>query len=48
MKKLTLSFWLALAAAGIFVAQTASPFSQTMRTDDPAPTCPPECGQLAR
>jgi len=37
MKKLVLSFWLALAAAGLFVAQSA------MRADDPAPTCPPEC-----
>lgn len=41
MKKLTLSFWLALAAAGIFVIQAAGTSQQ--RFDDPAPTCPPKC-----
>ena len=44
MKKLTLSFWLALAAAGIFIAQAASPFSSNSRFGDPIPTCPPRCG----
>jgi hypothetical protein len=41
MKKLTLSFWLALAAAGVFVIQAAGP--GTFHFDDPAPTCPPDC-----
>ena len=40
MKKLTLSFWLALATASIFAIQLASPLS---RHDDPIPTCPPKC-----
>ena len=43
MKKLTLSFWLALAAAGIFTIQLASPISHQRHFDDPIPTCPPEC-----
>jgi len=43
MKKLTLSFWLALAVAGIFVAQSASPFGKNVRFGDPIPTCPPLC-----
>jgi hypothetical protein len=47
MKKLTLSFWLALAAAGMFVIQAAAPFSHQVRLDDPAPTCPPDCERLA-
>lgn len=47
MKKLTLSFWLALAVAGIFVAEAASPFSRNARLGDPIPTCPPQC-PLAR
>jgi hypothetical protein len=42
MKKLTLSFWLALAAAGLLVTQTTS-LSAKFRFDDPAPTCPPLC-----
>ncbi|MBZ5608676.1 MAG: hypothetical protein LAP38_10485 [Acidobacteriia bacterium] len=46
MKKLTLSFWLALAAAGLFVLQAAGPFSHPTRMDDPMPTCPPECGPI--
>jgi hypothetical protein len=46
MKKLTLSFWLALAAAGMFVIQAAGPLSH--RTDDPLPTCPPDCERVAR
>jgi hypothetical protein len=44
MKKLTVSFWLTLAAAGLLILQAASPFSHQTRTDDPIPTCPPECG----
>jgi len=43
MKKLTLSFWLALAAAGLFIIQAAAPSANPTRMDDPAPTCPPEC-----
>jgi hypothetical protein len=43
MKKLTLSFWLALAAAGMFVIQAAGPLSHNVVVDDPAPTCPPDC-----
>jgi hypothetical protein len=46
MKKLTLSFWLALAAAGLFVLDAAGPFSHQTRFDDPMPTCPPECGPI--
>jgi len=41
MRKLTLSFWLALAAAGIFVIQATGKAQH--RFDDPAPTCPPDC-----
>jgi len=43
MKKLTLSFWLALAAAGIFVIQAAGTSANQTRFDDPIPTCPPTC-----
>src|SRR5580704_1864326 len=43
MKNLTLSFWLALAAASIIVVQNATPLSSQVRTDLPIPTCPPEC-----
>jgi hypothetical protein len=43
MKRFTLSFWLALAVAGLFVIQTAAPYSHKMRMDDPFPTCPPLC-----
>jgi hypothetical protein len=43
MKKLKLSFWLALATASIFAIQLASPISHSSRYDDPIPTCPPEC-----
>ena len=43
MKKLTLSFWLALATASIFATQIASPFTHQVRFDDPIPTCPPDC-----
>jgi hypothetical protein len=43
MKKLTLSFWLALAAAGIIAIQAAAPKSTIVRTDVPIPTCPPDC-----
>lgn len=43
MKKLTLSFWLALAAAGIFGIQAMAPKSQAIQTDLPIPTCPPDC-----
>jgi hypothetical protein len=43
MKKFTLSFWLALAAAGFFVIQTAAPYSHKTHMDDPFPTCPPLC-----
>ena len=43
MKKLTLSFWLALAAAGIIVVQNVTPKTSQVRTDLPIPTCPPDC-----
>jgi len=43
MKKLTLSFWLAAAAAGIFTLQLVSPMFSQHHLDDPIPTCPPEC-----
>ncbi len=43
MKKLTLSFWLALAAASIIVVQNATPSTAKVRADLPIPTCPPEC-----
>jgi len=43
MKKLKLSFWLAVAAASIFAIQLASPITSQHRLDDPIPTCPPEC-----
>jgi hypothetical protein len=42
MKKLTLSFWLALAAAGVFVIEAAGP-STHQSFGDPIPTCPPLC-----
>jgi len=40
MKKLTLSLWLALAAAGIFAVQ-ALPSAHSSAV--PFPTCPPDC-----
>jgi hypothetical protein len=40
MKKLTMSLWLALAAAGIFAIQ-ALPSSHSSAI--PFPTCPPSC-----
>jgi hypothetical protein len=42
MKKLTLSLWLALAAAGILAVQ-ALPSSNHTQKDLPFPTCPPDC-----
>jgi hypothetical protein len=42
MKKLTMSLWLALAAAGIIALQ-ALPSSNTLHPTVPFPTCPPEC-----
>ncbi|HTC88158.1 MAG TPA: hypothetical protein VK686_07650 [Bryobacteraceae bacterium] len=42
MKKLTLSLWLALAAAGIFAIQ-AMPSKHKVTMDMPLPTCPPDC-----
>jgi len=48
MKKLTLSFWLALAAASIIVVQNATPASSQVRTDLPLPTCPPDCPDTHR
>ena len=41
MKKLTMSLWLALAAAG-FIALHAVP-SSPISSAAPFPTCPPEC-----
>ncbi|HEX6897060.1 MAG TPA: hypothetical protein VF146_17400 [Bryobacteraceae bacterium] len=46
MKKFTLSFWLALAAAGIIASQAAVPSTQ-IQFDDPIPTCPPDCGPIS-
>jgi hypothetical protein len=43
MKNLKVSFWLALAATGMFLIQIAGPLSGQKRLDDPMPTCPPEC-----
>ena len=42
MKKLTLTFWLALAVASIFAIQ-ATPSFKGVQTDMPLPTCPPHC-----
>jgi hypothetical protein len=42
MKKLTMSLWLALAAAGIFAVQ-AVPSSRPAAGVIPFPTCPPSC-----
>ena len=42
MKKLTLSLWLALAAAGIIAIQ-AMPSKHSTAMDVPFPTCPPDC-----
>jgi hypothetical protein len=42
MKKLTLSLWLALAAAGVIATQ-AIPSKHVVATDVPFPTCPPKC-----
>jgi len=41
MKKLTMSLWLALAAAGIIATQ-AMPSSPVV-AEAPYPTCPPDC-----
>jgi hypothetical protein len=42
MKKLTMSLWLALAAAGIIALQ-ATPSTHPVAGVVPFPTCPPEC-----
>jgi hypothetical protein len=42
MKKLTISLWLALAAAGVFAVH-AVPFKHNVVMNVPYPTCPPEC-----
>jgi hypothetical protein len=42
MKKLTISLWLALAAAGIIAVQ-AMPSKHSVTADLPLPTCPPDC-----
>ena len=42
MKKLTLSLWLALAAAGMIATQ-ALPLPSAQANVDPFPTCPPDC-----
>lgn len=41
MKKLTLSFWLALAAAGVIATQALHASHEA--TVLPFPTCPPDC-----
>ena len=43
MKKLTVSFWLAVAMASFLVVQAAAPAAHTVRVDVPFPTCPPLC-----
>jgi hypothetical protein len=43
MKKLTLSFWLALAAAGIIGLQAMPSSHETVQKTVPFPTCPPDC-----
>jgi hypothetical protein len=43
MKKLTLSVWLAFAAASIIFVQNAMPLFSQVRADLPIPTCPPDC-----
>jgi len=43
MKKLTLSLWLALAAAGIFAVQAFPSSNHSTTSDVPFPTCPPDC-----
>jgi hypothetical protein len=43
MKKLTLSLWLALAAAGIIALQAIPSKHSTTTADVPFPTCPPDC-----
>jgi hypothetical protein len=43
MKKLTLSLWLALAAAGIIATQAMPSFHGKVQGTVPFPTCPPEC-----
>jgi hypothetical protein len=47
MKKLTISFWLALAAAGIIAIQTM-PSSRTQLVPLPFPTCPPDCPPITK
>lgn len=42
MKKITLSLWLALAAAGIIATQARPSTSHAVGVA-PFPTCPPEC-----
>ncbi|HTB18227.1 MAG TPA: hypothetical protein VK708_08920 [Bryobacteraceae bacterium] len=42
MKKLTMSLWLALAAAGVFAVH-AMPSKHVVVADAPLPTCPPDC-----
>jgi hypothetical protein len=42
MKKLTVSLWLALAAAGMIALQ-ALPTNHSKGMDVPFPTCPPRC-----
>lgn len=43
MKKLTVSLWLALAAAGIIALQAMPARHTTAVGVLPFPTCPPEC-----
>jgi len=44
MKKLTLSFWLALATASVLMIQaTNNPSHSAQAKDVPFPTCPPLC-----
>ena len=44
MKKLTVGFWLALAAAGLFLANAYSDsIHKRVVAEVPFPTCPPTC-----
>lgn len=43
MKKITLTFWLALATAGILAVQASNLNTKSVHADVPFPTCPPLC-----
>ena len=47
MKKLTMSFWLALAAAGIIALQAMPSSQEKVQKAVPFPTCPPDCPPIS-